>query len=247
MRKPLVVGNWKMHGCRTTVAELAIAVTCGCRAARLDVVLCPPTVYLADVATQLQKTPVMLGAQNVSEYEEGAFTGEVAGAMLADVGCRYVIVGHSERRRLFGETDVAVAAKFAAARRARLIPILCIGENQQQRQLGNTLAVIRSQLRAIADSVGVEALTSAVVAYEPIWAIGTGNTATPAQAQNIHRAIRSELGSLGASTRILYGGSVKATNAEELLAQEDIDGALVGGASLNADEFNAICGIADQS
>ncbi len=184
---------------------------------------------------------MQLGAQNLSEYDQGAYTGEVAGDMLVDVGCQMVIVGHSERRALFGETDASVARKFVAAEGCGLTPILCVGETLEQREADVTLDVIERQLQAVIDLAGVDALASAVIAYEPVWAIGTGKTASPEQAQQVHTAIRNRLGDAGAETRILYGGSVKAANAAEIFAQHDIDGALVGGASLNAEEFLEIC------
>lgn len=247
MRKPLVVGNWKMHGRRVSVAAVVRAIIAGRRQDFTEVVVCPSAVFLADVGAQLALAGIGLGAQNLSEHDEGAYTGEVAGAMLKDMGCDYVIVGHSERRSLFGETDAQIAGKFAAAQRWGLVPILCVGETLVEREAGDTLEVIRRQLRAVADRVGNMALASAVIAYEPVWAIGSGRSATPAQAQDAHRAIRIALGDGGAATRILYGGSVKPMNAQQLLAQDDIDGALVGGASLNADEFIAICASADRN
>ena len=206
---------------------------------------CPPYVYLAEAAAQLQGSAVLLGAQDVSAESGGAFTGEVAGAMLREVGCTHVIVGHSERRSLFGESDAVVAAKFIAARAAGLVPILCVGETLAERESGATETVVRRQLAAVLDSAGVTALDGAIVAYEPVWAIGTGKTATPDQAQAVHADIRAQLTAaddrIGAATRILYGGSVKGANAADLFAMQDIDGGLIGGASLDAQDFLAIC------
>ncbi|MGK2915254.1 MAG: triose-phosphate isomerase [Porticoccaceae bacterium] len=247
MRKPLVVGNWKMHGRRASVAALVGSIIGDRQGGSAEVVVCPPSVFLADVAAQIMGAGVALGAQDLSEYDEGAYTGDVSGAMLKDFGCQYVIVGHSERRFIFGETDVRVVGKFAAAQRWGLTPILCVGESLAEREAGSTLVVIRNQLQAVVNRVGRAALASAVIAYEPVWAIGSGRTATPTQAQDVHRAIRAELGEYGAATPILYGGSVKAANVAELLCEDDIDGVLVGGAALNADEFNAICAIADRN
>ena len=206
---------------------------------------CPPYVYLAEAAAQLQGSAVLLGAQDVSAESGGAFTGEVAGAMLREVGCTHVIVGHSERRSLFGESYAVVAAKFIAARAAGLVPILCVGETLAERESGATETVVRRQLAAVLDSAGVTALDGAIVAYEPVWAIGTGKTATPDQAQAVHADIRAQLTAaddrIGAATRILYGGSVKGANAADLFAMQDIDGGLIGGASLDAQDFLAIC------
>ncbi len=194
---------------------------------------------------QISGTPIGLGAQDVSDEDSGAYTGEVAGAMLQDVGCRYVIVGHSERRSIYGESDEFTARKHAAALRHGLTPILCVGELLEEREQGATEQVVERQLDAVIDLVGIEGLNGAVIAYEPVWAIGTGKTATPEQAQEVHAFIRGRLGSestaIAESTRILYGGSVKAANAPELFSMPDIDGGLIGGASLSADEFLAIC------
>lgn len=247
MRKPLVAGNWKMHGSRGFVASHLESLKSLLAGATLDIAICPPTPYLAMGAECLAGSGIALGAQDVSEQRgEGAFTGEVSGAMLRDTGCELVLVGHSERRQLFGEGADRVARKFAAARDAGLVPVLCVGETLAEREAGSTLAVIEAQLGAVADLVGLAQLAAGIVAYEPIWAIGTGRTATPEQAQEVHRAIRASLGRAGEATRILYGGSVKAANARELFSQPDIDGGLIGGASLVADEFAAICRQADQ-
>ena len=241
MRRPLVAGNWKMHGSRESIAALLAGLP---RLGGVEVVVCPPYVYLPEVIATLHDTDIGVGAQNVSEQQQGAYTGEVSADMLRDIGCRYAIVGHSERRTLYGENDAQVAAKFMAAQAEGLVPILCVGETLAQREQGETLTVINSQLDAVIQAAGIKAVCSAVIAYEPVWAIGTGKTATAEQAQEVHQAIRQQLGANGEGTRVLYGGSVKAANAAELFAQPDIDGALVGGASLNSAEFGEICKLA---
>lgn len=212
---------------------------------KCEIVICAPYPYLWQMQSILSGSEVAWGAQSVSEYVAGAYTGEVSAAMLVEFGCRYVLVGHSERRSLFGETDERVAAKFEAAQKAGLIPLLCLGETLAEREIGATDAVVSRQLSAVLDRVGVTALADAVLAYEPVWAIGTGVTASPQQAQEVHAAIRAQVASQDAvvagKLRILYGGSVKPQNAEELFAQHDIDGGLIGGAALVADDFLAIC------
>lgn len=212
-------------------------------AAKVDICVCPPSVYIGQVADALSNAPIMLGAQNVSEYRDGAYTGEVSAEMLADTGCEMVIVGHSERRELFAETDEQINAKVKAALEADLSVIVCVGETEQQRKSGRALEVVSRQVRIALSEVA--SLENVIVAYEPIWAIGTGQTATPDQAQEVHAAIRQVLeqifGKEAAETRLLYGGSVKPGNAAELFAQADIDGGLIGGASLKDDEFLAIC------
>lgn len=234
-----------MHGSLQKNAELTAAVLAGLANVSCDVAVFPPYPYLAQIADLLAGGSVSFGAQNVSEFTSGAYTGEVSGAMLADLGCRYVLVGHSERRGLFGESDAVVAAKFEAAQRAGLIPVLCVGEVLAEREAGTTLSVVRGQLAAVINRVGVAALSSAVVAYEPVWAIGTGLTATPGQAQAVHADMRRQVAeldeALAGKLQILYGGSVKPGNARELFDQPDIDGGLIGGAALVADEFLAIC------
>lgn len=202
----------------------------------VEVAVCPPSIFLPQVAMQLGACNVAWGAQNLSDQDEGAFTGEVSGKMLTEFGCRFTIVGHSERRSLFGETNEQVANKAAAGLSAGITPIICVGETLEQRESDSTLEVIGSQLSAIAADV----LSASVVAYEPVWAIGTGKTATPEQAQEVHKFIREQLGESGDSVRILYGGSVKADNASELFGQADIDGGLIGGASLKAEDFELI-------
>jgi triosephosphate isomerase len=230
-RTRLVAGNWKMHGSRASISALLDALLNGLAGWKgAECAVCPPFPYLEQVSGRLAGTPLAWGAQNVSEHAQGAHTGEVAAAMLADLGCRYVIVGHSERRQLYGESDARVAAKFAAARSAGLTPILCVGETLQEREAGSTEAVVARQLEAVR-------FESGVLAYEPVWAIGTGRSATPAQAQEVHGFLRKRVPQ---GTRILYGGSVKADNAAELFRMPDIDGGLVGGASLVAKEFIAI-------
>jgi triosephosphate isomerase len=214
-----------------------------------EMLICPPFVYLDRARTWIGGAEIALGAQDIADVEgSGAYTGEVSGAMLADVGCRYAIVGHSERRALYGETDAVVVAKFRAAQAAGLTPILCVGENLDQRERGETEAVVAAQVNAVIEALGSEAFAGAVVAYEPIWAIGTGRTATPDQAQAVHQMIRALLEShdaiIARSLRILYGGSVKGSNAADLLSQQDIDGGLVGGASLDAADFLTIFGAA---
>jgi len=246
MRRPFVAGNWKMNGSSASIKALLEGIKQGLTAIKAtEVSVCPPFVYLREVGEQLKGTAIALGAQNLSEQSAGAYTGEISGAMLNDFGCRYVIVGHSERRAIYGESDALVAGKFAAARKAGLIPILCVGELLEEREAGTTEQVIARQLDAVLALEGVAAFAQAVVAYEPVWAIGTGKTASPAQAQEVHAFIRSKLAAqdatIAAGLRILYGGSVKGSNAAELFGMVDIDGGLIGGAALQADEFLAIC------
>ena len=252
MRQALVAGNWKMNGSRTAIEELMTGILGGLGdVSNTEVVVCPPAVYIDSVASAIEATVVKLGGQNLCDDPgPGAFTGEVSGAMLADLGCRYVIVGHSERRSLYGETDQLVARKFSVAQSVGLIPILCVGELLEERESGQTETVIARQLDAvIAAEGGVAALARAVIAYEPVWAIGTGMTATPEQAEQVHAFIRQRIAAHSANiadaVQILYGGSVKASNAAELFAMPDIDGGLIGGASLQANEFLAICQAGD--
>ncbi|PTN12035.1 triose-phosphate isomerase [Nitrosomonas aestuarii] len=247
MRKKLVAGNWKMHGSLEENSTLLNALVKGIPELESDpsCAVCVPYPYLASVQSELQNTNIKLGAQNVSQHEKGAYTGEVSASMLNDFNCTYVIVGHSERRMLFGESSQVVAEKYVAAQRAGLVPILCVGETLEQRDSDVTERVINDQLSAVITLAGVNSLEKAIVAYEPVWAIGTGKTATPQQAQEIHRFIRQGIAAqnekLAAGMTILYGGSVKASNAAELFAMSDIDGGLIGGASLIADDFIAIC------
>jgi triosephosphate isomerase len=245
MRKKLVAGNWKMHGSLQQNAALLERIKAGVSGLACDVAVCPPYPYLGQVQALLAGSAVAWGAQSLSEHPVGAFTGEVSAAMLCEFGCRYVLVGHSERRGLYGETDAVVAAKFEAAQRVGLVPVLCVGETLAEREAGMTGAVVARQVSAILDRLGVAAMASAVVAYEPVWAIGTGLTASPAQAQEVHAAIRAQVAAMDVEVakglRILYGGSVKPQNAKELFGQNDIDGGLIGGAALVADDFLAIC------
>lgn len=242
MSRKLVVGNWKMHGSRAQVGELLEALKAGlARAQGVGVAVCPPFPYLAQAAGLLAGTDVGVGAQNLAVETAGAYTGEVAGEMLADVGCRYVIVGHSERRTLYGEDNVLVARKFKAASEQGLVPILCVGEQLAEREAGTTEQVVAAQLDAVLDLCGEAALATALIAYEPVWAIGTGKVATPEQAQAVHAFIRGRVARGADTPTLLYGGSVKPDNAAGLFAQPDVDGGLIGGASLVAEQFLAIC------
>jgi triosephosphate isomerase len=244
MRKPLVAGNWKMHGTLQSGRALVQALLAGLanRDEGPDVLVCPAFPHLALIAETLDGGRLILGAQDLSDQGgEGAFTGDVSGAMLVDIGCDYVLVGHSERRTVHSESDQQVAEKFARAQQAGLIPVLCVGESLAERQAQATESVIERQLDAVLSQQGVAGLQHAVVAYEPVWAIGTGQTATPEQAQAVHRFIRDKIaaqdGTIASQIRILYGGSVNGGNARELFSMADIDGGLVGGASLKAQEF----------
>ena len=246
MRRKFVAGNWKMHGSlaenQTRLSQLAKGLS---QLKTLDVAVFSTAPYLFQCKSLLAATPVKWGAQNISEHAQGAFTGETSVAMLQDFSCDYVIIGHSERRELFAENDAQVAAKFVQAQTGNITPILCVGESLQQREAGTTVEVISRQIQAVLDVVGIQKFAQAVIAYEPIWAIGTGKTATPQQAQEVHSAIRSLLAKndqcVAQNMQILYGGSVKPGNAAEIFAQPDVDGALVGGASLNAGDFMEIC------
>ncbi|RLT18355.1 MAG: triose-phosphate isomerase [Planctomycetota bacterium] len=246
-RRTIVAGNWKMNLDRAKARDLATAVAArAAEAGTTELVLCPPAVYVETVAAALGgSSPVALGAQNMHDQSSGAFTGEVAPPMLLDLGCRYVILGHSERRTLFGETDAVVNAKTRAALVAGLTPIVCVGETLEEREGGRTAAVVTTQVQGSLAGLTPADLEKIVVAYEPVWAIGTGRVATPQQAQEVHALIRGLLGGLAspavaAKVRIQYGGSVKPDNAADLAVQPDIDGALVGGASLKADDFLGI-------
>lgn len=243
MRTKLVAGNWKMHGSLAGNLGLLQAVREGSKGPA-EIAVCVPYPYLAQARAVLDGSKVAWGAQDVSEHGQGAYTGEVSGAMLADFGCRYVLVGHSERRSFYGDTDAVVAAKFAAALKVGLVPVLCVGETLEEREAGITGAVVTRQLDAVLAGSGVASFARAVVAYEPVWAIGTGRTASPAQAQEVHALIRARFAAdsadVAAGLRILYGGSVKPGNAKELFGQADIDGGLIGGASLVAEDFLAI-------
>jgi len=245
-RRALVVANWKMNGQKARVEALAQALCAGLPpGSATEVVVCPPFVYLPQLQRELEGSALGLGAQNLHAEDSGAYTGEVSAPMLREFGCRYVLVGHSERRTLFGESDAAVAAKFVAALRNGLVPILCVGESLEERESGAAEAVVVRQLGAVLAVAGPGIFGSAVVAYEPVWAIGSGKAATPEAAQAMHAVLRAYLASrdpaAAEQTRILYGGSVNAANARDFFAQADVDGALVGGASLVAEEFGAIC------
>lgn len=246
MRRSRVIGNWKMHGDRAANAELLTGLVAELgQFDAADVAVCPPFVYLGDALAALADTQISVGAQNCAIEQGGAFTGEVSAGMVADLGCRAVIVGHSERRALYGETDAVVATKVERALASGLEPILCVGESLEQREQGQTLDVVGRQLAAAVDAVGIGAFKNITLAYEPVWAIGTGKTASPEQAQDVHAFLRGQVAdsdpAIAAGLVILYGGSVKADNAATLFSMADIDGALVGGASLKTAEFTAIC------
>jgi triosephosphate isomerase len=244
MRRKIVAGNWKMHGSRAENASLIDSIVGALPSEAVQCVLCPPFVYLYEAWRMLRSGALALGAQDVCAEAHGAFTGEVSAAMLKDVGCEFVLVGHSERRALYGEDNSLVARKFAAALGKGLTPILCVGEQLAEREAGRTEDVLGAQLEAVIALCGAPSFAGAVVAYEPVWAIGTGRTASPEQAEETHRFIRQQLAArdakIAADLRILYGGSVKAGNARDLFAMPDVDGGLIGGASLKADEFLAI-------
>lgn len=254
LRQPIVAGNWKMNGSLDENQQLLQSISHGLNVnmkSKAQVLVFPPFTYLLQVAqlladlTSENECLIGLGAQNLSEQHNGAFTGEIAATMLTDIGCSHVLLGHSERRSLYQESNQLVAAKFMTAIDAGLTPILCVGESLSQRDAGRTMDIVFEQLGAVVDSVGVSALGKGIIAYEPVWAIGTGKTATPEQAQDVHNGIRSHIKALDAQVaskiQILYGGSVNATNAAEIFAMSDIDGGLIGGASLKADNFLNIC------
>ena len=249
-RTYLVAGNWKMHGSLAMTAELIAGIRDGLAAAqKVEALVCPPYPYLAAAAQAIGGSPLALGAQNLADQDkQGAYTGEVLGSMLVELGCRYVIVGHSERRAYYGETDAIVARKTGVAQGLGLVPIVCVGETLAEREAGETEAVIGRQLDAVLDGCGVAAFARLVVAYEPVWAIGTGRTASPEQAQDVHALIRARVAArdakIGASVRILYGGSVKPDNAAAIFSKPDVDGGLIGGAALKAADFLAICAAA---
>lgn len=251
MRRKLVVGNWKMHGNLARNKALLEAVLAGVKELRgADYGVCVPYPYLAQAQSMLQGSNITWGAQNLSQHEQGAFTGAVAPGMLTDFGCRYVIIGHSERRALFHESNEIAAAKFDAAIKFGMTPIFCVGETLQERENGVTEQVVAKQLEVVLNHAGAESVAKTVIAYEPVWAIGTGKTATPEQAQAVHAFIRQRVaqldGKVAQGLKILYGGSMKPGNAAELMAMPDIDGGLIGGASLVAEEFVAICRAAQQ-
>lgn len=245
MRRNLVVGNWKMHGSLASVNELLSGLKSSIGSIdSLTIAVCPPFIFAPVVEKSLAGTAIQWGSQNISENQQGAYTGEVSGAMLAEFGCRYAIVGHSERRSIYSESDLLVAQKYMAAQQAGLTPIVCVGESLEQREAGKALTTVERQLEILIDEAGIESFSRAVIAYEPVWAIGTGKTATPEQAQEVHSHIRQVIGrsseQVAAKIQIIYGGSVNAGNSAQLFAKEDIDGALVGGASLKAVDFSAI-------
>ncbi|VAW63677.1 Triosephosphate isomerase [hydrothermal vent metagenome] len=246
MRQPMVAGNWKMNGSSESVKQLIAGIKDGMGSVNsAEVVVCPPAVYLSRVAGAADGSAIRVGSQNICDQDSGAYTGEISGAMLKEVGCEYAIIGHSERRALYGESDELVAQRFGAARRNGLKPIFCIGETLQEREAGITNEVCARQIDAVIALEGVAALADGVVAYEPVWAIGTGKTASPEQAQEVHAFIRGKIAELSTEVaeglRILYGGSMNPGNAQALIGQSDIDGGLIGGASLKAGDFLAIC------
>ncbi len=252
MRQPLIAGNWKMNGTKASAEALLTGVVAGSgKISKAEIAVCVPFPYLYLGENAVSGSSVRLGAQNLCTESGGAFTGEVAGSMLAEFGCHYVICGHSERREYYGEDDAAIAKKLVRAAESGLTPILCIGETLQQRERGETEAVIAGQLDGVFEHVAIDAFARIEIAYEPVWAIGTGMTATPEQAQAVHAFIRGRIAArsvpIGSGVRILYGGSMKPGNAVELLAQPDIDGGLIGGASLNAEDFLAICRAGEQT
>ncbi len=241
MRRSLVVGNWKMNGTQASAIKLASEILAGLNGAEAEIAVCVPYVYLTDVKQLVQDTPLALGAQNVGDQESGAYTGEISATMLKDFDCKFAIVGHSERRAYYGDSNAMVAARFAQALSQGIKPILCVGETLEQREQDQTFQVIDEQLDAVIDLAGVDAFADAVIAYEPVWAIGTGMTASDEQAQEVHQYIRGRFADknavLAENLQILYGGSVKPGNAKALFAMPDIDGGLIGGASLDADSF----------
>ena len=249
MRNTLVAGNWKLNGSKASITELLKGILDGMSdgsvKSQTDVAVCAPYIYIPHVQELLQGTNLAYGSESISEHDSGAYTGEISGLMLNDFDCKYAIVGHSERRTLFAEKDADTANKFAAARKHGIKPILCIGELLEEREQGVTESVVARQLDAVIDLEGVEALADAVIAYEPVWAIGTGMTASPQQAQDVHAFIRGKIAALNSSVaekvQIIYGGSVNGGNADELFAMPDIDGGLIGGAALKAEDFLAIC------
>jgi triosephosphate isomerase len=241
MRQSLVVGNWKMNGTRASAELLAKGIIAGLGSNNAGIAVCVPYVYLASIGELVKNTRLALGAQNVADKPSGAFTGEISAAMLSELDCKYVIVGHSERRSYYGDTNESVAARFCQAQEKDIIPILCVGETLEQREQDQTLAVINEQLDAVINLAGIASFNTAVIAYEPVWAIGTGKTATDEQAQEVHQYIRKYIAAkdqaIADKIQILYGGSAKPENAKGLFAMPDIDGGLIGGASLDAESF----------
>lgn len=247
MRRPLVAGNWKMNGDSESTTSLINGIADGRDdVTAAEVLVCPPYILIPRAADALNgRADIVLGAQDLDINQNGAFTGQISAAMLVDAGCKYVIVGHSERRAIYGESDQDVADKFKVAQDGGLIPVLCVGETLEERESGNTESVVARQIQAVIDLVGIDNFDNAVIAYEPVWAIGTGKTATPEMAQEVHKFIRDMLSTLNTGVadnlRLLYGGSMNAGNAESLIGMADIDGGLIGGASLQAESFLAIC------
>ena len=245
MRRPLVIGNWKMHGTRASNLELIAQIQVELDGSQnCDVAVCVPFIAIPEASTAVANSSLELGSQNVADAEQGAYTGEVSASMLSEYDCRFALVGHSERRQLYSETDELVAARYEHAIKGGITPVLCVGETDEEREQGRTFDVIEKQLSVVINHSGVESLGQAVIAYEPVWAIGTGKTATPDQAQEVHAFIRKLIAEKNADIAqdliILYGGSVKPGNAAELFGREDIDGGLIGGASLQAESFLAI-------
>ncbi|OOZ48707.1 triose-phosphate isomerase [Solemya velum gill symbiont] len=251
MRKPLIAGNWKMNGSRESIATLLDGLKTGMGDVNTaEVAVCAPFIYIADVQSSLEGSAVTWGGQDVSVQDSGAYTGETAASMLLDFGCKYAIIGHSERRTYHAESDALVAEKFEQAINNGLVPLFCIGETLEEREQGITEDVVARQIDAVLERVGAEGMAKGVIAYEPVWAIGTGKTASPEQAQDVHAFIRGRVAAADAAVaekvQILYGGSMNAGNAAELLSQPDIDGGLIGGASLKADDFLTIARAANQ-
>lgn len=251
MRQPLVAGNWKMNGSRASVAALLDGLKADFgQVTTAEVAVCAPAILIADTQQSLQGSAIKWGGQDLSVHESGAYTGEIAGAMLADFGCHFAIIGHSERRAYHGESDALVAEKFVAARKAGIVPILCVGETLEEREQGITEQVVARQLDAVIEHCGIEQVGEGVIAYEPVWAIGTGKTASPEQAQEVHAFIRGRLAAnnpaVAEAVRLLYGGSMNPKNAADLMAREDIDGGLIGGASLKPADFLAVCSAANR-
>ncbi len=244
MRQSLVMGNWKLNGSRSEGLALANAIAAGLKEGDQGIAVCVPYVYLSDVHGAIENTPLALGAQNVADQESGAYTGEISAAMLKECGCTYALVGHSERRSYYGDTDETVATRFCQAQKQGIVPVLCIGETLEERESDTTFAVIDKQLNAVINMAGIDALENSVIAYEPVWAIGTGKTASDEQAQEVHKYIREQIAAksqtVAEKIQILYGGSVKPENAKAIFAMPDIDGGLIGGASLDAASFLAI-------
>lgn len=245
MRQALIMGNWKMNGNLLDGKQLAKALAEGLGEVQQQVAVCVPFVYLSEIRAELGSSSIAVGAQNVADQASGAYTGEVSAAMLADIGCKYALVGHSERRSYYGDTNQSVAQRFIQAQKQHVIPVLCVGETLDEREQNQTFAVVDQQLDAVIDAAGIDAFANAVIAYEPVWAIGTGKTASDEQAQEVHQYIRQRIAArsqaIADKVQILYGGSVKADNAKALFAMPDIDGGLVGGASLDAKGFLQIC------